>query len=654
MKRIILILSIFFISLFISNIKLTQYLELKSKDIRSILKGERIPPSEIVIVDIDDASYDALEMRFPWHRSIYAGFLKNLKKAGAKMVVFDIEFDVPDSPLDDTIFAGAIKDFGKVILGAAIRTGIIPTIIYPIEPFRKYANVGMLNKLYDMDGVIRRYPLRISFNDSVYNSVALTAFSQLNRSENLPISNTITMDFYGPAKRFPYYSFWTVVDDKDFRVMGIEDTPDDVNAFDELLQDSVFYNKIVLVGSSIEELHDLYQTPFFNYKGEKKLMPGVELHATALANLIEGRRMKEIQGYFNILFLLLLAIIFAFFNYDRIYLSLFSLFSIIILIIFLSLFIFIKGLYIQLVPLIIVSIVGYSVGMIERFVKTRKEKEWITSIFGKYVSKDIVQTILKNPDIIKLGGETKKVTVLFSDIEKFTTFSEKTPPEKLVEILNIYFERLTHIIINYGGMIDKFEGDAIMAVFGLPLSHKDDAERAVLCALKMQEEIDKMIKSKEIPLFRTRIGINTGEAIAGNLGSSQRMNYTVIGDTVNLASRLEGINKLYKTNILMGENTYKEVFEKIICREVDKIRVIGKKIPISIYEPVDKTLKDKYEIGLEYYRNKEWIKAKVVFSQLVQEYKDGVSQSMIERIEELQKTPPPEDWDGVFTFEKKY
>ena len=656
MKRIILILSTFLFSLFLSNLKIFQYLELKTKDIRFNLRGTRKPPSNIAIVDIDDDSYDAMEMRFPWHRRVYAKLLKNLKKAKAKMVIFDIEFDVPDTPYDDSVFADAIRNFGNVVLGGALKTGIISTVIYPIDILRKYSHVGMLNKMYDMDGVVRRYPVKFRYAGNTYNSVALAAFSQLNTDGKLPVSNIVNMDFYGPAKTFPYYSFWTVVDDKNFRVPGIEDTPNDVNAFDELLQDSVFYNKIVFVGSSVAEYHDLDQTPFYSYEGKKILMSGVELHATMLGNLIEGRWLKGIPGYFNILFLLLLAIIFSFLPYDRIYLSLFSSLFIIIFIILVSTIAFTRDVYIQLMPFLLISVVGYSGGMIERFIKTKKEKQWITSIFGRYVSKDVVQTIIKNPDIIQLGGEKRRATILFSDIEGFTTFSEKTSPEKIVEILNIYLERLTDIIINHRGMVDKFEGDAIMAVFGIPIFYESSAVMAVLCALKMQEEIDNMIKSGEIPGLKTRIGINTGDVIAGNLGSKQRMDYTVMGDTVNLASRLEGINKFYKTKILIGEDTYKEISEKIICREIDKIRVKGKEKPVSIYEPMGEgldILKEKYEKALTYYRNKDWKNAKKIFSELFEEYGDNPSETMLKRIQIFEKSLPQEDWDGVFTFKEK-
>jgi len=655
MKKIILIAVIFLVSLMFSGLKVTQYLELKTEDIRFNLRGARKPPPNIVIVDIDDDSYDALKMRFPWDRRIYGKLLKNLKKAKAKMVIFDIEFDIPDKPEEDSIFAAAIKDFGNVVMGGALKTGITSTIVYPIKPFLKYSKVGMLNKLYDADGVVRRYPLRLKCAGNTYNSVALTAFSLLYRKQ-LPVSDIVNMDFYGPPRTFSYYSFWTAVDDSTFLVPGVEDTPNDVNAFDELLQDSVFYNKIVFVGASIAEFHDLDQTPFYNYKGSKNLMPGVELHATMLANLIEGRWIKKLPYYFNILFLIILAVISSFLPYDRIYLSLFFTIFIIILIILLSIIAFIKDAYIQLMPLLIVSVFGYAGGMIERFIKTRKEKQWITSIFGRYVSKEIVSTILKKPEIIHLGGEKRRVSILFSDIEGFTTFSEKISPEEVVKILNVYLERLTDVVIDHKGMVDKFEGDAIMAVFGVPISLENNAEMTVLCGLKMQEEIEKMVKAEEIPPLKTRIGINTGDVIAGNLGSRQRMDYTVMGDAVNLASRLEGINKFYGTKILIGEDTYKEIKGQILCREIDRIRVKGKETPISIYEPISealRTLKEKYENGLKLYRNKEWGGAKKIFSGLIEEYGDNPSEVMLKRIQVFEESPPQEDWDGVFTFYQK-
>jgi len=239
--------------------------------------------------------------------------------------------------------------------------------------------------------------------------------------------------------------------------------------------------------------------------------------------------------------------------------------------------------YIQIV-MILIAITGYKVLTEEENVK------YIRSTFSKFVSKDIVNEMLANPDAIKLGGAKKEITVFFSDIRGFTTMSEALSPEDLVQLLNDYLSTMTELVIDYKGTVDKYMGDAIMAFWGAPLELKDHAYYACVAALKQLEAL-KLLQEKWAtqgwPIIDIGIGLNTGYAVVGNMGSSHRMDYTVMGDTVNLGSRLEGTNKVYTTRIIISEYTYAHVKDRVIARELDSIRVKGKKEPVTIFELVD-------------------------------------------------------------------
>lgn len=286
--------------------------------------------------------------------------------------------------------------------------------------------------------------------------------------------------------------------------------------------------------------------------------------------------------------------------------------------------------------------------------------------FKKYVPADLVsKLILLNKEAI-LGGEKKELTVLFTDIKDFTSISEKLNLELLTEYLAEYLEGMTSIIIKHHGTVDKYIGDSIMAFWGAPLDIEDHAYQTCLAALECQQFLNKMnlrFKNAGKPEFITRFGINSGEMIVGNFGYEKRFNYTVSGDNVNLASRLEGINKLYKTSILIGENTYNIVKDKFACRKIDIVAVKGKVIGISIYElisskedmPTDlKTFLDLFNKALELYFNRNWEQAIKFFEKTKKiNPNDFPSELFIKRCNEFIKKPPPVDWNGInFLHEK--
>ncbi|MFC1555679.1 CHASE2 domain-containing protein [candidate division KSB1 bacterium] len=325
------------------------------------------------------------------------------------------------------------------------------------------------------------------------------------------------------------------------------------------------------------------------------------------------------------------------------------------------------GLWIDIFGPLSVILIAYTAITVYNFFSEEKEKKMIRGIFSRYVTKSVVDELIKNPDMVKLGGEKKILTVFFSDVAGFTTLSEQLEPEELVALLNEYLTVMSNIILRYDGMIDKYEGDAIMAVFGTPVLYPDHATRACYVSLEMQEELIKLRekwKEEGRPELYVRIGLNTGPMIAGNMGAQDRLDYTVMGDSVNLGSRLEGANKQYNTYIMISEFTYEVTKNDIEVRMLDKIRVKGKNEPVKVYELMgrkDSGLSEKmvevrqyYEQGMEKYLSREWDSGIDLFNRALElEPEDGPSNVYRERCIAYKETPPPPDWDGVFTMTTK-
>jgi adenylate cyclase len=279
----------------------------------------------------------------------------------------------------------------------------------------------------------------------------------------------------------------------------------------------------------------------------------------------------------------------------------------------------------------------------------------------------VVEELLANPEKIKLGGERKNCTVMFSDVAGFTTISEQLTPEALVKLLNDYLTEMTNIVFEYDGMLDKYEGDAIMAVFGAPLDHGNHAVQACAAALMMQTQLVKLRElwaRQNRPKLEARLGLNSGDMVVGNMGSEIRFDYTVMGDAVNLGARLESANKEYGTSIMIGVNTLSKAGDQIIVRELDLLKVMGKNEPVKVFELVGlkdsgipdkkKQILDIYREGYENYKAKNWQNAKNYFNQVLAiDRLDGPSKTYVKRCDLFIVNPPAEDWDGVYTMLKK-
>ncbi|MEJ2049552.1 MAG: adenylate/guanylate cyclase domain-containing protein, partial [Calditrichota bacterium] len=424
-----------------------------------------------------------------------------------------------------------------------------------------------------------------------------------------------------------------------------------------------FKGKIVLVGSSLPGFYDLRTTPL------QPAFPGVEVNANVIYQILHQTFIYQLSGWETFIFLAIFGLIVGIILiFPRPVGSIFSS----VIIIFLTILMAQLALqnlshWIPFIAPVFIIIIIFAITYMYRYLFEERDKRQIRKIFSHYVSPSVVDVMLKNPDKVKLGGERKSCTVLFSDIVGFTTLSEQMEPEKLVTLLNDYFTSMTNVIIQNKGLLDKYEGDAVMAVFGAPVEMENNAELACTAALQMQFQLQQLHtfwQKTGRPELPTRIGINSGEMVAGNMGSETRFNYTVLGDAVNLASRLESVNKVYGTRIIIGEKTYDRIQEKFISRPLDLIRVKGKNKPVRIYELLgfkdDKISGQSNELVLEYKRGfknyllRDWDQAKSNFEKALQlNAEDGPSKLYLERCQEFKNNPPAADWDGVYSMKTK-
>jgi adenylate cyclase len=328
--------------------------------------------------------------------------------------------------------------------------------------------------------------------------------------------------------------------------------------------------------------------------------------------------------------------------------------------------VFDQGLVLNLIYPSIALFWAYLLTTLYKYLVETREKSQLSGAFAKYVNKDLVQKILEDPDALKLGGAKRTISVFFSDIANFTNFSEANTPEAVVEQLNQYFDVMVGIIMKNGGTLNKFEGDAIMAFWGAPLDQPDHAVLAAQSALECRAALKGLHErwtQEGKPLLDFRIGLSSGEAIAGNMGSVDRLEYTVMGDIVNLGARLEAANKVYGTHVMISGEMQALLGENFALRRLDRLRVKGKEQPVDVYELIapagqltdnQKQIIDAFHQAIEYYRNGKFDEAIVRFNQVGQSWPDdGPTKTYLKRCAELKASPLTEGWDGTWTLTNK-
>ena len=478
---------------------------------------------DIVIVEIDSESINKIG-QWPWERKIFAKFIDNLKEYNPKVLAVDVVFSENSRSglQDDLALSKSIKNSGFLIILASEISEHQNLLPIPELTEETNAKLGHTNIILDKDGTARKFPQKIKN----INSLGAEAANTFEFSSEKIV-------YAAPPKSIRRIPFWRI-----FLGEKIEN----------------FENKIIFLGATSPDLHDEFETPFGN-------MPGVEIQANIANMLLYDYSLKPVPK--PIMFLWIIAA--ALSAYGG------------ILHLLPTIFLFNSGLAAHIFHLNLAWIISSATFFSFKYLVQRKEKKKIKDIFGKYVSKDVLAQILKNPEKFGLGGEEKEITILFSDIRGFTSFSEKVSPTELVNFLNEYFGEMAGIVIKNKGTLDKYIGDAVMAFWGAPLENENQADLALFSALEMIREL------KKFPGLKIGVGIHTGKAIIGNIGSSDRLQYTAIGDTVNTASRLEGLNKEFKTQIIISEATKNKLKKNYNYKNLGEVGVKGREEKIKIY-----------------------------------------------------------------------
>ncbi len=688
----LLILSILLtaLSLIISRVNLISKTETQLQDVLfRVTPNNVVPDSNVVVIAIDDSSLKfTRNNRFPWpwSRDIYGIVTEYLTQSGAKKILFDLQFTDPDFDRAETLseetdgyFAESMYNSGNVILGVQLvpdSTSSIDNlskhydkqlpytantkfkgILNPLKIFSDNAQgIGIVNVEPDDDGVIRKLSLQYNIENHNFHQFAMAAISD-SLPENIPVDadGNCKILWYGKGgvdSKFRYYTMGSVIQSAINKIQGKE----------SLFKNDEFKGKYVIIGTTAGGLLDLKTVP------TDRIFPGMEIWATALSNYLNSHYVRNLPSY---LFIIILFVTILLISTSYKYPS-----RLLIYFIPTGLFIFHTAMFFiiwkftliqyPILNITLAIIITYLINTSIHYLNEGRARKHITGLFSRYLHPKVIDELIADQNSFEMGGKEIEATILFTDIADFTTFSEGVSANKLVHHLNDYFEDLTTTVLNNRGLLDKYTGDGIMALFGVPAgfdNHAFDACRAALLyRISKSKIITESSSAAEKFAVNTRIGINTGTIVAGNIGSNKRMDYTAIGDPVNLAARLEGVNKFYGTSIIISDTTYKLVSDKFICRELDALKVKGKNEPTIIYELQNfldcqncahlYKLNAAYSEGLNFYRLGLWDKAIKSFSICSEKFGDRTSLIMIERCKAL-KNNPPSDWSGVFVLDKK-
>ena len=702
-----------------------ELVRLKFFDLYQSVKPRKAEERPVVIIDIDENSLEALG-QWPWPRNLIAKLVDRISEAGAVAVAFDIVFPEPDrtSPdiiadsvpglsesarkelrnaaSHDDIFEQSIRR-SRVVLGQSaynpkglnLRKGNSPKVplaylgqnpapfllTYPellpnIERLENSAaGRGMLTVLPEADGVVRRAPLILRANDTIFPAlsvellrVAAGQTTLLVKSDSIGVRSVVVAGAEIPTD--PNGRLWIH--------FSLHDPKRFISALDVIegkLDADVLKNKLVLIGTSATGLFDIKTTP------TESVMPGVEVQAQVLENILTGSVLNR-PGYamgaevwlallVGLAIIVLVPVLGAF--------SVFMLgFAITLILASASWQLYASANMLVDVAYPLLSSFGVFLALVfTNYFREEAQRQQIRSAFSQYLSPDLVEQLAKNPDKLVLGGETRNMTILFSDVREFTAISElyKDDPQGLTTLMNRFLTPLSNAIIDHNGTIDKYMGDSIMAFWNAPLDNKQHAVSACNAALDMLVRMDRVNSEREteskqsgqkfMPI-RVGIGINTGECVVGNLGSELRFDYSVLGDSVNVASRLEGQSKVYGIPIIIGSRTANYVEDAFAMLELDFVRVKGKTDPDVIYtimghkelidDPAYQRLRDQIQAMLKAYREGDWGKALRMLQTCRRADGEFGLQTFYQlygtRIAAFQEAPPAK-WDGVFTLDSK-
>nr|WP_321258626.1 adenylate/guanylate cyclase domain-containing protein [uncultured Pseudodesulfovibrio sp.] len=647
---------------------------------------------QIAVILLDQKSLDWAKESFglgwPWPRQAYVPLVDFCRNAGVASLAFDVVFTEPSvyGVNDDKALGESFKKLGRVALAAdfARHDGTtttwpahIPAPIFPLSgnadiPLASVAtfpiadltagiaSVGNVNVSPDTDTIYRHFPLLIRFADRFVPSLPLAA-SLVAEPTSISLSrHAITFGLtpvpittkgqtilnYRGKNAYPTYSAAAIMESGMRMAEGQN----------PIINPIELEGKHVLFGFSATGLYDLRPTPLGG------VTPGVMVNATALDNLLSGDFMRMAGVKTDITITVIFAIL------AGLSVTIFS-----------SLLWTVTASALTLIAPVGLALASYSIGIWSnlavplagcmtsmflagafKYATEGRQKQFIKSAFKQYLSPQVIDQLLQNPDKLTLGGERRELTIFFSDLEGFTSISEGLTPEELTSVLNDYLTAMTDIIQETGGTVDKYEGDAIIAFWNAPVDQPDHAKRGVRAALMCQEKLTQMrpkLRKRTGKNFHMRIGLNTGPAVVGNLGSHNRFDYTMLGDSVNLAARLESINKQFNTYTMISQATLEQLDGEIPIRELSSLRVVGKKEAVTVYEPLTpqeysskQELLATFSLGLKQFYSGNFDTAAMHFETIATE--DPPAARYLTQCRELKNTPPI-DWDGVWTMKNK-
>jgi len=568
-----------------------EQMEYSARDILMRLRGKESPSDDIVIVAIDDESFSGTGFQWPWPRSYFAEIVDQINAGGGKVIGVDIFLSEPD-PIDgnDQLFADALgRSTSAVNVLQILKKGDDQfssfTLVRPLSPYRNVLDgIGITSFVRDEDAIIRSMQAFDSYNGEVYYHWAFevarlylgvelssnpTDKSIQFNGKTVPLNaGQLLVNFTGPAGSYPTYSAYSVA-------LGdvLEQDPD------------AFRGKIVLIGATTVTLQDIYPTPF----SAQIPTSGVEIVASTIDTLINGKYITQASTWMAFLITILAGLLAYLISFSKrpsltVTLLLVGMTGYLAI----AFVVFIRQRYV--LPVVVPQVMlflGVVLPTLEQAVSQELEKRRVRSLFSRFISPEMVDQMMATQDLSSLNKRSD-ISIIFSDIRGFTTLSEKLTPEEVVALLNPYLEAMSKMIYKHGGTVDKYEGDAIMAFFGEPVPFKDHAVRAMRASLDMRKALtelkDQWAKEGRPSKIEMGIGINSGEVFVGMVGSEQRINYTVIGDNANLASRLQDLTKTYDWPILISESTYQHVKDEFDCEFADAVTVKGKTKAVNVYK----------------------------------------------------------------------
>ncbi len=617
---------------------------------------------KVVFVAVDEPSVNRFG-RWPWDRKIIAQGIKNLQDA--KVVLMDMIFSEPTNKEADTALSEALAMPNTSVCGFFLRKTATQKITdeelelladssldllqsqiskyhAPNFIFAPYAEMniaaimqgcslsGSFTALLDQDHLFRSYPVAVFYQDALYPSLGIQGLrlyfdKDIKRLDDRHLElagRVIEVDEKGFV-RLNYYKR------NQYKTVSFLDL------FDKKIQPKFFKDKIVILGITEVGAGDVAPTPIGN-------IPGPLLHYTLVSNFLQNQLIthpKKVE-YALIVAMALVPFIALFFFSSVLKRAVFNLLSYLI-VYTIGRYLFVSSnIYIDLFFPLLAFLLSMVVLEAVAFYMQQKDEKFLRDAFSSYLSEDLMQELIKNPKSLSLGGEKKELTILFSDIRGFTTISESMSPEELIKLLNRYFTPMTNAVLEKKGMLDKYIGDAVMAFFNAPVDVSDHADKACESALLMIERLDslnKHFRAEGLLEIHIGIGINTAEVVVGNMGSDTRFNYTVIGDGVNLASRVEGLTKNYGVEILITEFTVAKLQKEFLYRKIESVQVKGKEEPVLLYQLMadntrNRELKTLYDEAIELYIAKEIEKARILFEEAVARFDDSVSKYFLNDI----------------------